>query len=47
MDVKEARTCDLVEELKSRIGIETQYAEPDKKISVEMNGPVTVLIVTD
>lgn len=47
MDLKDVKTCDLVEELKRREGVETEFAEPheDKKISV--NGPAVILIVSD
>lgn len=48
MDVlKSIKTVDLVEELKEREGVMTEYAEPhaDKKISV--SGPAEILIVID
>ena len=40
-------TKELVEELKKREGVKTEYAEPhqDKKVSV--NGPAVILVVVD
>jgi hypothetical protein len=40
-------TKELVEELKKREGVKTEYAEPhqDKKLSV--NGPAVILVVVD
>lgn len=45
--LKHFSTKELFEELKSREGVETEYAEPhqDKKISI--NGPAVILIITD
>lgn len=45
--LKSVKTAELVEELKKREGVRTEYAEPhtDKKISV--NGPAEILIVID
>lgn len=45
--LKSVKTVELVEELKKREGVRTEYAEPhtDKKISV--NGPAEILIVID
>ncbi len=40
-------TKELLEELKQREGVHTEYAEPhqDKKISV--NGPAEILVIID
>lgn len=40
-------TKELVEELKEREGVKTEYAEPhqDKKLSV--NGPAVILIISE
>lgn len=45
--LKNIKTVDLVEELKNREGVRTEYAEPhtDKKINV--NGPAEILIIID
>lgn len=45
--LKSVKTVELVEELKKREGVRTEYAEPhtDKKISI--NGPAEILIVMD
>ena len=45
--LKSIKTAELVEELKKREGVRTEYVEPhtDKKISV--NGPAEILIVID
>ena len=40
-------TATLVEALKSRKGVETQIAEPYSDLTVTVNGPAIVLIVTD
>jgi len=40
-------TCELVDELKRRDGIETTIAEPYQDISVQVNGPAIVLVVID
>lgn len=41
------KTCELVEELKKREGVETHIAEPYKDLTVTVNGPAVVLVVTD
>ena len=40
-------TCELVEELKSREGVETTVVEPYGEISIHASGPAIVLNVTD
>lgn len=40
-------TCDLVDELKTREGVAVEYAEPYRDISVKVNGPAVILVVTD
>lgn len=47
MELKDIQTCDLVEELKKREGVEVKIAEPHKDMSVSVNGPAVVLIVVD
>ena len=47
MELKNARTCELVEELKKREGVEVKIAEPYKDMAVSVNGPAVVLIVVD
>lgn len=47
MDLKDVKTCELVEELKKREGVEVKITEPHKDMSVSVNGPATVLIVID
>lgn len=47
MDLREVKTCELVEELKRREGVQTEYAEPHKDRKITVNGPACVLIVTD
>ena len=47
MELKNAKTCELVEELKKREGVEVKIAEPHKDMSVSVNGPAVVLIVVD
>ena len=45
--MSEFTTAELVEELKRRQGVDTQIAEPYEDITVSVNGPAIVLIVTD
>ena len=47
MELKDIQTCELVEELKKREGVEVKIAEPHKDMSVSVNGPAVVLIVVD
>nr|WP_314609458.1 BC1881 family protein [uncultured Lachnoanaerobaculum sp.] len=47
MELKDVKTCELVEELKKREGVEVKIAEPHKDMSVSVNGPAVVLIVVD
>ena len=47
MELKDIKTCDLVEELKKREGVEVKIAEPHKDMSVSVNGPAVVLVVVD
>ena len=47
MELKDVKTCELVEELKKREGVEAKIAEPHKDMSVSVNGPAVVLIVVD
>lgn len=41
------KTCELVEELKMREGVETHVAEPYEDVSVRVNGPAIVFVVID
>lgn len=41
------KTCELVEELKNREGVETHIAEPYANVKVEVDGPAIVLVVID
>lgn len=47
MELKNAKTYELVEELKKREGVEVKIAEPNKDMSVSVNGPAVVLVVVD
>lgn len=47
MNLKSIKTCELVEELKSREGVEIKYAEPYQKIDISIDGPAVILIVID
>lgn len=40
-------TCELVEELEKRAGVETTIAEPYQDVQVKVNGPAIVLVVID
>lgn len=41
------KTCELVEELKKREGVEEVWAEPYENKKILVNGPAVVLIITD
>lgn len=45
--VSEFKTCDLVDELRKREGVETHIAEPYQDVTVSVNGPAVVLVVID
>lgn len=47
MNLSNIKTCELVEELKGREGVETEYAEPYQDTKVSINGPAVILIITD
>lgn len=47
MDLKEVSTKDLVEELKTREGVEATIAEPYKDSEVRVSGPAIILVVID
>lgn len=47
MNLSEVSTQVLVSELQSREGVEAHIAEPYQDISVSVNGPAIVLVVTD
>lgn len=40
-------TCDLVQELEAREGIEKIWVNPYEDFKVKVNGPAVVLVVTD
>lgn len=41
------RTRELVQELKTREGVQTKCAEPYQDTQISVNGPAVILIVTD
>lgn len=47
MNLKDVKTCDLVLELQLREGVECMTAEPHEDVTVSVNGPAIVLVVTD
>lgn len=47
MNLSSIKTCELVEELKKREGVEIKYAEPNQKTDIFVNGPAVILIVID
>lgn len=47
MDIKNISTCELVEELKQREGVEAHLTEPYKDIEISVNGPAVVLMIID
>lgn len=46
-ELKSIPTCGLVEELKTREGVETMMAEPYEDITVTVNGPAIILKIID
>lgn len=46
-EIRSYKTCELVEELKTREGVETHVAEPYEDVSVQVNGPAVVLVIID
>lgn len=40
-------TCDLVQELEKRQGVQKTTAEPYQNISLNIDGPAVVLVITD
>lgn len=47
MNLSNIKTCELVEELKKREGVESMIAEPYEHLQVPAHGPAIVLVVTD
>lgn len=47
MEIKDFKTYELVEELKTREGVEAHWAEPYKDLDISVNGPAVVLVVVD
>lgn len=45
--LSEFKTCELVNELKTREGVATHRAEPYEDKELKVNGPALVLIITD
>ena len=46
-NISDFKTCELVEELKQREGVETHWAEPYADLDIKVNGPAVVLVVID
>ena len=40
-------TCELVQELEKREGVQKTTAEPYQNISINIDGPAVVLVITD
>jgi len=47
VDLSKVKTCDLVRELEKREGVKVTVAEPHEDVTVSVNGPAIVLVVTD
>lgn len=47
VDLSSVSTKELVEELKTREGVETESVEPYKNKRITFNGPVIILMVDD
>ncbi len=46
-ELKDFETCELVEELRKREGVESHRAAPYEEKEYSVNGPALVLIVID
>lgn len=46
-EIRNYKTCELVEELKTREGVETHVAEPYEDVNVQVNGPAIVFVIID
>ena len=47
MELNEVKTCELMEELREREGVEIIQAEPYQQMDISVEGPAVILIVTD
>lgn len=47
LDLSQAKTCELVEELKGRLGVDTKWIDPYVDASIDVSGPAVVLVVID
>ena len=47
MSLDTVSTCELVEELEHRLGVEKITAQPYRDVEIKVNGPAVILIVTD
>lgn len=47
MELEDIKTCDLVDELKRREGVDSYLAEPHKDFELKLSGPAVVLVVID
>lgn len=47
MELSKVPTCELVKELITREGVQTEYAEPHEAKEILVGGPAIVLIVID
>jgi hypothetical protein len=46
-NIKDFKTCELVEELKQREEVEKYFAEPYDTLKVITDGPAVVLVIID
>lgn len=47
ISLKNIPTCQLVEELTGREGVERMNVEPYKEVSASVEGPAIIFVVTD
>ena len=47
VNLNDFSTCELVEELKRREGVNAEYAEPYQDKVVTVNGPAQILVIID
>ena len=47
MEMKKAKTCELVDEVETREGVEKKVIGPYQTETVSVEGPAVILVITD
>ncbi|MGL5713358.1 MAG: BC1881 family protein [Paraclostridium sp.] len=45
MELKDFKTCELVEELKKREGVEYKWVDPYAKETIEVEGGIVLIVI--